>query len=75
MYHAIRQYAYALNKTLAKNLEPNGINIINALKGHTFDSKYSTEIHVALSGNLKYFEAPIMDYIVLSYTTSLIFCF
>ena len=40
IYHGIVQYVYALNRTLAKNLEPNGINIINALKGHTFDSKY-----------------------------------
>ena len=38
LYHAVLQYAYALNKTLSNNLEPNGRNIINALKGHTFDS-------------------------------------
>ncbi|CAB3978900.1 Hypothetical predicted protein, partial [Paramuricea clavata] len=37
LYHGIVQYAYALNRTLAKNQEPNGINIIDALKGHTFD--------------------------------------
>jgi hypothetical protein len=40
LYHAVVQYVYALNRTLAKNFEPNGINIINALKKHTFDSKY-----------------------------------
>ena len=39
LYHAIMEYAYALNETLANNLEPNGGNIINALKGHAFDSK------------------------------------
>ena len=39
LYHAVMQYAYALNKTLANNMEPNGMSIINALKGHTFDSK------------------------------------
>ncbi|XP_028406590.1 atrial natriuretic peptide receptor 2-like [Dendronephthya gigantea] len=44
LYHAIRQYAYALNKTLAKNLEPNGINIINALKGHAFDSIFGHKL-------------------------------
>ena len=39
LYDGILQYAYALNETLANNLETNGSNIINALKGHTFDSK------------------------------------
>ena len=41
LYHAVLQYAYALNRTLARNLEPNGKNIINALKKYTFDSMYS----------------------------------
>jgi hypothetical protein len=40
IYHAVLQYAYALNRTLAAKKEPNGINIIQALKNHTFDSMY-----------------------------------
>ena len=39
LYDAVYQYAIALNKTLANNEEPNGMNIISKLLNKEYNSK------------------------------------
>ena len=41
LYDAVYQYAVALNKTLARNEEPTGTNIISKLLNKEYNSKYS----------------------------------
>ncbi|XP_046856398.1 atrial natriuretic peptide receptor 1-like isoform X4 [Xenia sp. Carnegie-2017] len=52
LYNAIREYVYALKKTLTKGEEPNGKNIIANLKGHTFDSVFGFKMTFDNSSNV-----------------------